>query len=116
MNDALLDEMVAAFADDLRPIRRFFCLHEEGVTWVCPLVAIAIRRGVVDRADPGIEIDGGANAALDWASDLWGFDLVVGILDGFDGREPAKTDPDYLDGHELGVAAAQQLSPRDPPV
>lgn len=116
MNDALLDEMVAAFADDLRPIRRFFCLHEEGVTWVCPLVALAIRRGVVDRADPEIEIDGGANAALEWAAIQWGEDFVIGLLDGFDGRGLAKTVLEYVDGHALGVKAAQQLLPRDPPV
>lgn len=112
-----LDEIVAAYQQqNLKPIRRMFCIHEMGVDHVCLLVALAVHRGVVDRADPGIEIDGGANSALDWAAGLWGDDFVIGLLDGFDGREQAKYDRDYLEGHELGVAAAHHLSPRDPDV
>lgn len=117
MRDELFAEIMAAYQrQDFKPIRRMFCIHEMGVDHVCPLVALAVHRGVVDRADPAIEIDGGANSALDWAAHLWGDDFVIGLLDGWDGQEQAKPDSDYLDGHELGVAAAQQLSPRDPPV
>jgi hypothetical protein len=110
-----LTEIVAAYqAQDFKPIRRIFTLHAKGVDHVCPLVALAIHRGVVDRADPGIEIDGGANLALSWGSDLWSFEFVVGILDGWDGQEQAKDIHDYVEGYQLGVAAAQQLSPLDP--
>lgn len=115
MNDALLDEFKAAFqSQNLKPIRRAFCLHEEGVDFACPLVALALHRGQVDRADPGIEIDGGANTALEWAAQTFGEDFTIGFLDGFDGQKQAKPDHDYVEGHDLGVAAAQQLSPRDP--
>ena len=115
MKAGLLAEIVLAYqTQNLKPIRRIFCLHENGVDHVCPLVALAVHRGVLDRADPSIEIDGGANLALSWASDSWGFDLVVGILDGWDGQEQSKTNPHYVEGYELGVAAAQQLVPRDP--
>ena len=63
MKNDLLAEIVAAYqTQNLKPIRRMFCVHEKGVDHVCPLVALAIHRGVVDRADPAIEIDGGANA------------------------------------------------------
>lgn len=117
MKNELLAEIVAAYqTQNFKPIRRMFCVHEKGVDHVCPLVALAIHRGVVDRADPSIEIDGGANAALDWAAKTFGEEFTIGLLDGFDGQVQAKTDPDYVDGHELGVAAATQLLPRDPPI
>ena len=117
MNNDLLAEIVAAYqAQNFKPLRRMFCLHEKGVDQVCPLVALAVNRGVVDRADPSIEIDGGANAALEWSAKTFGEEFTIGLLDGFDGQEQAKNDPDYVDGHELGVAAAKQLSPRDPPI
>lgn len=113
--NALLQEIVLAFqTQKLQPIRRRFCLHEGGVTFACPLVALAIHRGMVGRTDPGIEIDGGANLALDWAAGTFGEDFTVGVLDGFDGRRKAKADLDYVEGHDLGVAVARQLSPRDP--
>lgn len=117
MNDSLLAEIVAAYqTQNLKPLRRMFCVHEKGVDHVCPLVCLAVHRGVVDRADPAIEIDGGANAALDWASDLWGFDLVVGILDGWDGQKTTKNTPEYVEGYSLGVEAAKVLAPRDPAI
>jgi len=116
MNDALLEEMKLAYqSQNLRPIRGFFSLHEKGVDYVCPFVALAIYRGQMKKSDPDIEIDGGANTALDWAATTFGEDFAIGFLGGFDGHELAKIDPDYLRGHELGVAAAQQLTPRDPP-
>ena len=115
-DDLLLAEIKLAYqSQGLRPIRRMFCLHEKGVDHVCPLVALAVHRGVVDRADPAIEIDGGANAALDWAANLWGEDFVIGLLDGWDAQNIGKAEQEYLDGYGLGHAAAQQLSPPDPP-
>ena len=115
MNDTLLEEIKAAFRSrKLQPIRRLFFLNDESGDFACPLVALAIHRGQVDRSDPGIEIDGGANTALEWAAQTFGEDFAIGLLDGFDGQEQAKADPQYLRGYDLGVAAAQQLSPRDP--
>ena len=117
MKNVLLAEIVTAYqTQNFKPLRRMFCVHEKGVDHVCPLVCLAVHRGVVDRADPAIEIDGGANAALDWAAQLWGEDFVIGLLDGWDGQEQAKNDPDYVEGHALGIEAAHQLSPRDPDV
>jgi hypothetical protein len=115
MNRPLLEEIKLAYqGQNLKPIRRMFCVHENGVDHVCPLVALAVHRGVVDRADPAVEIDGGANAALDWAAGLWGDDFVIGLLDGWDGQDMGKDNPDYVEGYALGVEAAQQLSPSDP--
>lgn len=115
MNDALLEEIITAFRSrKLQPIRRRFYVREGGVDFACALVALALQRGSVDRADPGIELDGGANTALEWTARTFGEDFAIGLLDGFDGQEQAKADPHYLRGYNLGVAAAQQLSPRDP--
>jgi hypothetical protein len=117
MNDPLLQEIRLAYqTQNLVPIRRFFSLHEGGVDYVCPLVALAIHRGQVDRTEPEIEIDGGANTALEVAAKTFGEDWTIGFLDGFDGMKMTKDSPDYLAGHELGVEAAQQLSPCDPPL
>lgn len=117
MNEPLLLEIRLAFqTQNLVPIRKFFCLHEGGVDFACPLVALALHRGQVDRADPGIELDGGANAALAAAAKAFGEDWTIGFLDGFDAMTKAKDTPDYLAGHALGLEAAQQLSPCDPPV
>jgi hypothetical protein len=116
MNDTLLEEIKLAYqAQNLKPIRRLFFLHDEGGDFACPLVAIALHRGLVDRTDPDIAIDGGANAALEAAARLFGEAWTIGFLDGFDGQTQAKTDTDYLRGHALGLEAARQLSPRDPP-
>jgi hypothetical protein len=117
MNNPLLDEIRLAYmTQNLRPIRRFFCLHDENGDFACPLVALAIHRGVVDRSDPGIEIDGGANLALDWAASQWGEAWTIGFLDGFDGLTKSKADQEYLSGYELGFAAAMQICPCDPPL
>ena len=112
----LFDEIKSAYqTQNLFPIRRFFCLRDQDGDFACPLVALAVYRGVVDRSDPGIEIDGGANLALDWAASQWGEDWAIGFLDGFDSLAKSKADPEYLNGYGLGLAAALQLSPRDPP-
>lgn len=117
MNDALLEEIKLAYqTQKLQPIRRFFLLHDEQGDFACPLVAWALHLGQVDRSDPRVALDGGANAALEMAAKAFGEDWTVGFLDGFDGQEPAKHHhPDYVAGHALGVEAARQLSPRDPP-
>ncbi len=116
MNLLLLQEISLAYqTQNLRPIRRFFFLHDESGDFACPLVALAIYRGQVDRTDPGIGLDGGANTALEWVARTFGEDFAIGLLDGFDGQEQAKDDPDYLRGYDLGVAAALQLNPREPP-
>jgi hypothetical protein len=116
MNDTLLKEIIAAFRHrKLQPIRRLFFLHDDTGDFACPLVAIALHRGLVDRTDPDIAIDGGANAALEAIARIFGEEWTIGFLDGFDGQVQAKNDPDYLRGHALGLEAARQLSPRDPP-
>jgi hypothetical protein len=116
MNDALLEEIKLAYeAQNLKPIRRFFLLHDEQGDFACPFVALALHRGQVDRSDPDVAIDGGANAALEAAAKEFGEAWTLGFLDGFDGQEPRKNDPDFLAGHALGLEAARQLSPRDPP-
>jgi hypothetical protein len=116
MNDTLLEEIKTAFRSrKLQPIRRLFFLNDESGDFACPLVAIALHRGLVDRTDPDIAIDGGANAALEAAARIFGEAWTIGFLDGFDGQVQAKTDNDYLRGHALGLEAARQLSPRDPP-
>lgn len=117
MNDALLEEIKLAYlAQKLQPVRLLFFLHDGSGDLACPLVALAIHRGLVDRADPGVAIDGGANVALEAAAKAFGEDWTIGFLDGFDGQEQAKNDPDYVAGHALGLEAARQLAPRDTPV
>lgn len=115
MNDALLDEMKLAFRTlNLKPIRRCFFLHEDGVDYACPVVCLAIHRGVTEKSDPDLANDEAANIALEWASKTFGEDFIWGLLSAWEGQEKVKDDPDYLRGYELGIEAAQLLSPRDP--
>jgi hypothetical protein len=115
VNDALLEEIKLAYeTQKLQPIRHFFLLHDDQGDFACPLVALALHRGQVDRSDPGVALDGGANAALEAAAKAFGEDWTMGFLDGFDAQEQAKNGPDYIDGFALGQAAAQQFCPRDP--
>jgi hypothetical protein len=117
MNDALLEEISLAYhAHDLRPIRGFFCLNEGGVDYACPIVCLAVHRGVTGKADPDWTKDVTAVTAVEWAARTLGDDFTIGLLDGFDGHKQARDGPEYLQGFALGVAAARQLSPRDTPV
>jgi hypothetical protein len=116
MNDTLIEEIKLAYqAQKLQPIRRRFLLHGDQGDFACPLVALILHRGLVDESNPGIEVDGGGNLALEAAAKAFGEDWTVGFLDGFDGQEQAKNVPDYVVGHALGLEAARQLSPHDPP-
>lgn len=116
MDAELLEEIKLAYqAQKLQPIRRFFFLHDEEGDFACPLVALAIHRGQVDKADPDVAIDGGANVALEAAAKVFGEDWTMGFLDGFDGQEPARSVPDYIAGHALGGEVARRLAPRDRP-
>jgi len=116
MNDALLEEIKLAYqTQNLKPIRRFFFLHDPEGDFACPLVALAIHRGQVDKSDPDVAIDGGANAGLEAAAKTFGEDWAIGFLDGFDGQGQPRNSLDYAEGHALGVEAARLLSPRDPP-
>ena len=111
MNNALLAEIKASFqTQNLLPLRRSFFLHEDDGDFACPLVALALRRGQLELADPGIEI-----AALDAAAQTYGKEWTIGFLDGFDGQKQTNDDLNYVEGYALGLEAAQQLSPRDPP-
>ena len=95
MNDALLEEIKLAYLKQkLQPIRRCFFLHDDDqADFACPLVALALHRGQVDRSDPDIAIDGGANAGLEAAAKAFGEDWTIGFLDGFDGQEQARNVP-----------------------
>lgn len=115
MHESLLNEIKTAYQSlGLKPIQCLFFFRHDGTDYACPLVAVALARGQFNRSDPEIAIDGGANAALEWAARQWGEPFVIGFLDGFDGRAPAKADPDYREGFDLGVAAEQELSPQAP--
>lgn len=115
MSQLQLDEIRTAYqALRLKPIQSLFFFRHDGTDYACPLVAVALARGQFDRNDPAIAIDGGANAALEWAAAEWGEAFVIGFLDGFDGRAQLKADPEYRKGFDLGVAAEQELSPIAP--
>jgi hypothetical protein len=110
MNAALLDEIRLAYqAHNLRPFRDSFFHHGTRCDYACPLTALAIHRGAVDRADPGLELDGADNPAFDWACREFGLGWAGGFLDGFDGRPFALDDPAYKEGHAFGASVARQV-------
>jgi hypothetical protein len=106
----LLPEIRDAYeALGLRPIRRHFYIHDQGGDFACPLVALALHRGVTDRDDPDLARDDGFNLAVEWAAQQFGESWVIGFLDGFDGDPQNHVDPAYLSGCRLGALAAEQL-------
>jgi hypothetical protein len=117
VNEQLLAEIKLAYQTlNLVPIRKFFCLHEEGVDYACPIVCLAVHRGVTEKGDSDLAKDETANIALEWASRTFGEDFIWGLISAWEGLGKIKTDPDYLRGYDLGVEAALQLSPRDPAI
>ncbi len=114
MNDALLDEIKVAYqAQNLVPIRRCFFRQENGVDYACPITCLAIHRGVATKDDSDLAKDKADNLALEWASQTFGEDFIWGVISAWDGQEMVKDDPEYLDGYALGLAAVEQLCPRD---
>jgi len=118
VSDLLLAELALAYQrQQLVPIRRCFFHRENGVDYACPIVCLALFHRVADKDDPGIELDRGSNICLEWGStNLGGEEFVWGLISAWDGQEKVKDDEEYLAGYALGLEAAQQLCPRDPPV
>jgi hypothetical protein len=112
VNDALLQEILAAYDGDLWPVRGTFLVG----CFACPLAALAIHRGVVSKNDPRLELDEDGNPAFAWACDEFGEDWVEGFVTGFDGEERSVDEPAYVAGHECGAMALEQLFPREAPL
>ena len=109
MNLPLLEEFHAAYESDLWPMRGAFLVG----CFACPLTALAIRRGVVDRNDSRLELNDEENPVFLWACDEFGAVWVHGFMNGFDDEDRAESDSDYSAGYELGSLALEQLLPRD---
>ena len=114
MTDSLLEEIKAAY-QTLKPIRRCFFLHERGIDYGCVVVALAVHRGVTDKRDPALVKDEAENTCLEWASSVFGEDFVWGVISAWDGEKQVKDEPDFLAGYTIGLEAAKQLLPREPP-
>ena len=116
-NQELLDEIKAAYrVHRLRPIRGFFFQARKRYALACPLVALAIYRGVVDRNDPEIAKDAADNRAVEWGAQTFGEEWSWGFVDGFDRHTEKIDDPDYLEGYNFGAALAQEILPGDLPL
>ena len=93
------DEIKTAYqVQNLRPIRGFFLRND----FACPIVALAIHRGVVKRDDPIAD-----GVALQWAVETFGRGWVKGFLDGFDGQTRSIDDPAYPNGFAVGNRLVQ---------
>jgi hypothetical protein len=109
---AILDEIKTAYkALRLRPICRRFFVHGKRYDSACPMVALAIHRGAVDRNDPAIAKDAADNPAVEWAAQTFGEEWSWGFVDGFDWQTERTADPAYLEGHRLGALLAQEILP-----
>ena len=114
MNNSLLEEIQAAYdAHNIEPIR---CIYfHVGLGYACPLAALAIHRGIVNKSDPNLELDGDDNPALAWACDEFGDDWAEGFLNGFDGDERSRSEPSYLAGYDFGELTLENLFPGEFP-
>ena len=106
MNDTLLEEIQAAYrSHKLRPIPGTFHLD----AFACPLTALAISRGIVDKNDPDLGLDQEKNPVFAWACDEFGAAWVRGFLNSFDEEEKASNHTTYLAGYECGELVFRQL-------
>jgi len=114
---SLLDEIRAAYrVHHLRPIQGLFYIRRNSDDYACPLTALAIDRGILNGVKPGFEfiggaIDAGSIIVVDWAMNTFGQMWVTGFFDGFDGQIGQETNPEYLQGFDLGFEASKQLLP-----
>jgi hypothetical protein len=116
MQRNLLEEFKEAYtALRLRPIRGFFFIRRDGVDYACPLVAHAMRRGLIEGIDPGVDLPGGgidcAIEAAERAAKQFGEGWVKGFLDGFDGQPVRTDDPAYSEGFASGEELAEDILP-----
>jgi len=111
----LLEEIKTAYkVHRLRPVRRVFYLAGKRFASACPLVALAIHLGAVDRNDPAIARDAADNPAVEWAAQTFGEEWSWGLVDGFDCLTERIDDPAYREGYDLGAALAQEILPGNP--
>ena len=116
MNDDLLETIKLAFETaSFVPIRRCFFLREGSINFACPIVTLAVYRGVTDKNDPNLGNDEAANIALEWASSVFGEEFIWGLLSAWDAEKKVKNEPDFNAGYDLGLEAAKTLMPHDPP-
>lgn len=116
VHSQLLEEIKDAYRQQkLRPVRGFFFVPGKRVDLGCPFVALALHRGVVDRADPELARNDAANIALGWAAEAFGENWTIGFMDGFDRQEMAGNYPSYVEGFDLGAALAQEILPSEGP-
>jgi hypothetical protein len=108
----LIDEIKTAYKlHGLRPMRGLFFWPGKRYDFACPLVALAIHRGVVKRDDPDLARDDAANAAVEWAAQTLGEEWTLGFLDGFDRQSKRLDNREYDDGFDIGVALAYDILP-----
>jgi hypothetical protein len=111
----LLAEIKLAYkTHGLRPIHGFFFIRRGDYTFACPLVALAISRGIMEGVEPGFEfiggaLDAGSIEAIEWASQQFGEEWVTGFLAGFDGQDESSNDEKYVEGYGFGEALAQEI-------
>jgi hypothetical protein len=112
MNEqALLAEIKVAYkAQRLRPLRGFWFIHRKRYDLACPVVALALHRGVVNRDDPD-RLEKDCAAVGEWASAVFGRKWAQGFMDGFDRQTEREDAPEYLKAYGLGVALAQDILP-----
>lgn len=114
MNHELLEEIEAAYeAHNIEPVR---CVYfHAGLAYACPLTALAIHRGKVNKDDPMLELDEDDNPALVWSCDEFGADWVEGFINAYDGAERSSNEPAYLAGYEFGELTLKTLFPGEFP-
>ena len=112
MNEQLLAEIKGAYkALRLRPVRGFFFIHRKRYDLACPMVALALSRGIVSRADPDRLEKGDFTPVLEKFASEFTMSWVCGFSDGFDRQSQRSFDPEYLSGYEFGERVALEILP-----
>ena len=110
MNDDLIAEIKAAYhTHKLVPVRGYFYLPDD---LACPLMALALSYGIVNRNDPDI-CGADACAVVEWSAQHFGEQETRGFLDGFDRLPERTSDEAYLTAYTFGQRVAQEIVPVD---
>jgi len=106
----LLDEIKLAYASlAMRPLRGTTYKHDKPCDYGCPLTALCLYRGGIDRSNPKY-LEQTAASIHEWACNEFSDRWVKGFLHGFHyGEGKASSHPLYREGYECGELVAQAI-------
>lgn len=113
----LLAQLKTAFRlQRLRPVRGVWFLRRKRYDMACPLTALLLHRGLLDRSDSDALEKGDLSSALDELAKEFSMPWLQGFSDAFDRQMARTSEPAYLTGYKFGERVAQEILPGESPL